>query len=284
MYTITLLLNQRDNIMLWSRLGKNNKGITLIELIVAMALTAIILTASTRIMMPIYRLYHSNLEQSNAIRVSGEIEKELRKKITSAVDMSVIEDKEIISPIKDHNYIYIRGGRIYYEEVIDLSNRDEIPLLSDQSYEGFKVAWTIEPDYLRFYQNNASILVYNELKFNLSLINEDDEVVTTRLIAIQLINMLDMKDFYQIPLVSNGVRKIQMVKSHEGLTITDKSGDIAYGITGTTITLSRQIEGDISIVTAAGDKLYEGPRSIYEERGGYKLSPSEKDYYSIRYR
>lgn len=271
--------------MLWKRFKSNKKGVTLIELIVAMALTVIVLTASTRIMMPMFRLYNENLRQSNAIRVSAEIEQALRNKLTSAIEMSIAEDETLDAIGKNYNYLYIKNGRIVYEE-----NINDVPytydLISEEAYEGFDVEWIIRPEYIRLYTEKENELFYNELKIDVTLNNEADNVSVTREIAIQLINMIDKKDFFFAPQPNTpGMSRIYISEPQAGLTVSYNGTSVQYDEVKYEIQVDGQITGEIIVETADGEFLYEGPRSIYEGVTGPKKVPNpEIDYKSIRFR
>lgn len=171
--------------MLTDKFIKNKRGITLIELIVAMALTVIILTAATSFMVPLYRYYGNSVNEAKAIKVSGVIEKRLKEILPSAVEAYVTTATAVThSGTNGYYYILVASNRIVYR----LNGTSQV-FLAEAAYEGFNVALEIRPKY-----KGTATTAYNILQITIIMTKNDVEV--KRLIVINLHNMTSAPYIY----------------------------------------------------------------------------------------
>ncbi|MGI6701346.1 MAG: PilW family protein [Christensenellales bacterium] len=117
---------------------RNKRGITLVELIIAMALTVMILAASTAMINPLYSFYGDSLKKAKAIKVSGLIEKRL-KEIVPSMDNEVFVATSVLSHSgTDYWYIYNESN------IVKLRfNNTQKEFLETADYQGFNVEMSI---------------------------------------------------------------------------------------------------------------------------------------------
>lgn len=156
---------------------KSKKGITLVELIVAMALTVLLLTASTAFVVPMYSYYADSVTQSRAIKVSANIEKRLKEVLPSAANVYVSRNATISHSGADAFYLFIQNGAIVYRKN---STVEEFLLAVD--YEGFAVNWIIKVRY-----KGSESTRFTMLEFTMTLTK--GEVTITRKTTINFPNM-----------------------------------------------------------------------------------------------
>lgn len=168
-------MNRKINSILYK-----NRGITLVELIVAMALTVIILAASAAFVTPLYGYYGQKVNEAKAIKVSGLIEDRLKQIIPSAVEMHV-DTSTYLSPVgADYYYIYVSNNKIVYR----LHGTTQT-FIADADYQGFTVALDIKTkcklDDVSANRNTVLVFVVK--------IYRNSTLLITRSVVINLFNM-----------------------------------------------------------------------------------------------
>lgn len=168
--------------MLLSKIKNNKRGITLIELIVAMALTVIILTASTAFITPLYSYYGQSVNKAKGIRVSNAIEKRLKEFVPNALNAYVTLSTAALTGTENKTYyLYVASGKIVLSHGNGVSSISDI-FITDAEYEGFLLSLIIKTKY-----KNLETTKYTILQFNLTLTKGTTTV--TRTVTINLPNM-----------------------------------------------------------------------------------------------
>lgn len=90
----------------------NNKGVTLIEIVVALAISVIILATAAGILLTSYNFF-KNIAQSNEDKLIGDtIYTLVSDKITLANEVEIINEQNLI--LDNENTIEVNDGKLFY--------------------------------------------------------------------------------------------------------------------------------------------------------------------------
>lgn len=265
-----------------NKLIKNKKGVTLIELIVAMAMTVIILAAATQLINPFYSYYFKSVNDSKAISICSAIEEKLDSTLSRAAMLDVSTATSLSQAGYYTLYVGTSTGWTTPHVVLKDSTSDvsASEFLTEAEYEGFTVSWEMHV----FAGTGSETWLFNNIVFTITLTK--GTYTYTRDINIYLMSMSQYRDFYYVA----STCYVYFDSDYSGgKYITYTSGGTSYSlnnVSGTAIYLSRRVDNRL-LVTYDSDPLREGPVSILSLSSTPKTTPSEGTaykYYSLRFK
>lgn len=122
--------------MINSIIRKSKRGVTLIELILAIAISAILLGTVGSILTNVMSTYRKYQDKSVAVNVANEINNEFRSILYKADKVNLIKAFDTDEAVDEFNFLYSKDNKIFCQHKTDFDNNY---FLSDKIYKGFKL-------------------------------------------------------------------------------------------------------------------------------------------------